>query len=235
MYAHLHPQVTPGSYLLLAVSDTGVGMDEATRQRAFEPFFTTKGPNKGTGLGLATVYGIVKQSGGHIEVYSELGFGTTFKVYLPRAGGSPATLTGADVSSTETLRGTEAILIVEDEEAVRALTHTMLEALGYKVFEARDGTEALDVSSRQNEKLHLLVTDVIMPGMNGRQLFERLRRTMPGLKVLYISGYTDDAILHHGVLEPNTPFLQKPFSSHGLACKVREVLDVPEPPKSDPV
>jgi two-component system, cell cycle sensor histidine kinase and response regulator CckA len=220
-YARSHPDVRPGRYAMLAVSDTGHGMDEATKARVFEPFFTTKEPGKGTGLGLATVYGIVKQSGGSIGVYSEPGHGAAFKVYFPVVAESAAAVQAQPRPAT--LHGTETVLVVEDEAEVRILTRTALENHGYTVLEASRGEEALEVAD--GHPIHLLVTDVVMPGLNGRQVAESLRACQPALKVLFISGYTDDAVVRHGVLQAEAAFLQKPFTAAGLANKVREVLD----------
>ncbi len=213
----------PGPYAMLAVRDTGCGMDEETRARLFEPFFTTKEVGKGTGLGLATAYGIVKQSRGHIEVESAPGRGTTFTLYLPRTGGPvppPET-----VSANGIPRGTETVLLVEDEDAVRQLSRQLLELVGYHVLEARNGPEALQVCEQNGAKIDLVVTDVVMPHMSGRQLADQLSPRYPGLRVLYLSGYTDEAISHHGVLDREVDFLSKPFTLDGLARKVREVLD----------
>lgn len=226
-YARQHAPAQPGHYVVLAVSDTGCGMDEETRSHIFEPFFTTKGPGKGTGLGLATVYGVVKQSGGYIWVYSEPGQGTTFKIYLPRVDEATETV---KVVRTETARarGSETILLVEDEDTVRSLAREILEAHGYAVLEARGGPEALQVSEQQHEGgVHLLLTDVVMPGMNGRDVAERVVSRHPGMKVLYMSGYTANAIAHHGVLDVGVAYLQKPFTLESLTRKVREVLDAP--------
>ena len=222
-YADVHTPVSPGAYVLLAVTDTGTGMDEHTKARVFEPFFTTKEQGKGTGLGLATVYGIVKQSAGFIWVYSELGRGTTFKVYLPRVD-EPTTVPAAR-KATASLQGTETVLLAEDSAAVRAVANQVLTRHGYKVLEAVDGRSALELGTRHEGPVHLLVTDVVMPEMSGRQLADRLTERRPTLKVLFFSGYTDDAITRHGILEPGIAFLQKPFTPDSLARKVREVLD----------
>jgi PAS domain S-box-containing protein len=223
-YARTRPEVCPGPYVMLAVTDTGCGMDAATQARIFEPFFTTKGAGKGTGLGLATVYGIVKQSEGSIFVYSEVGHGTSFKVYLPRAGEAPVV---APRLATPTARpgGRETLLVVEDDVAVRALTTTVLKMSAYEVMEASDGGEAIHLVEEHPDPIHLLVTDVIMPNMSGRVLAERLTSLRPEMKVLYVSGYTDDSVVRHGLLENEVEFLQKPFTPDALARKVREVLD----------
>jgi two-component system cell cycle sensor histidine kinase/response regulator CckA len=221
-YARSHVSVVPGRYAMLAVSDTGCGMDAATKSRIFEPFFTTKGKDKGTGLGLATVYGIVKQSGGNIWAYSELGKGTSFKIFLPRVDAEPAPQVSQAVA---VVRGSgELVLVVEDEPSIQDLLARMLGNLGYQLRVAANGAEALIAVEKEGLKPDLLITDTVMPGMSGRVLAERLRQIQPGLKVLYMSGYTDNAIVHHGVLDPGTPFLQKPFNMGALAGKVREVL-----------
>jgi len=225
-YVRSHANITPGSYVLLAVTDTGIGMDEATRAQIFEPFFTTKEVGKGTGLGLATVYGIVKQSGGFIEVYSELGRGTTFKIYLPRIDEVPLDEKPA-LGAHETPTGTETILLAEDEEGVRSLIRFTLESHGYTVHTTRDGEEALRVSQELASPIHLLITDVVMPKLSGRALVEQLQARHPQMRVLYLSGYTNDAMVRHGVLESGVAFLQKPFAPSALAWKVREVLDYP--------
>jgi PAS domain S-box-containing protein len=225
-YARLHMEAQPGPYVMLAVSDSGAGMDEETLSHLFEPFFTTKETGKGTGLGLATVYGIVKQSGGHIGVYSEVGRGTTFKVYLPLS--EEAVETGSTFQATpELLRGRETILIVEDADVVRNLAREVLSQSGYTVLEARDGKEALRVCQQHEGPIHLLLTDVVMPGMSGCEVAEQLASLRPEMKVLYMSGYTDNAIVRHGVLESGIAYLQKPFSPAALTQKVREALDTP--------
>jgi PAS domain S-box-containing protein len=223
-FVRAHPGARPGSYAMLAVSDTGCGMDEETRARLFEPFFTTKKPGKGTGLGLATVYGIVTQSGGCLEVYSEAGLGTTFKVYLPRFTG-PLSTTRSSQGMRPLLRGSETVLLAEDEAAVRTLAGKILRSCGYEVVEAGDGQEALQVAEQHQGRIDLVITDVVMPHVSGRMLAERLAELRPGVKVLYLSGYTDDAIIRHGLLEAEIAFLQKPFTASGLAQKVRDVLD----------
>jgi PAS domain S-box-containing protein len=210
-------------FVMLAVTDTGVGMDEATKARIFEPFFTTKAPGKGTGLGLATVYGIVQQSGGFIWVYSEPGRGTTFKIYLPRVDAAAEGVAAAALPPVA--GGTETVLLAEDAAAVRAVGKQVLERQGYTVLEAPDGEVALHLAQRHSGPIHLLLTDVVMPGMSGRQLADQLARTRPDTRVLFASGYTDDAVVRHGVLEEGTPYLQKPFTPESLARKVREVLD----------
>jgi two-component system cell cycle sensor histidine kinase/response regulator CckA len=223
-YARRHATVTPGHYVMLAVSDTGTGMDEETQAHIFEPFFTTKEQGKGTGLGLSTVYGIVKQSGGNIWVYSEPEHGTTFKIYLPVAGETDESR--REEVAAERPQGTETILLVEDEEAVRLLLLDILDAEGYAVLPASNGRDALRVCEQHSGPIHLLITDVVMPGMSGRELAARLAEECGDAKVLYMSGYTDDAIIHHGVLDAGTNFLQKPFTPDAVARKVREVLDV---------
>jgi PAS domain S-box-containing protein len=223
-YAVAHPGARPGPHVLLAVSDTGCGMSDEVKARIFEPFFTTKGAGKGTGLGLATVHGIVTQSGGHVGVYSEVGVGTTFKVYLPRAEGLVARSKGR-VGTPTPPRGTETVLLVEDDPGVRALSRHILAGCGYTVLEAGDGDEAERVASRHVGPIHLLMTDVVMPGQGGQAVAKRLLEQHPNLKVLYVSGYTDDAVVRHGVLHDQVNFLQKPFTSAALAWRVREALD----------
>ena len=222
-YARTHWPATAGRFALLAVSDTGVGMTEQTRARIFEPFFTTKEIGKGTGLGLATVYGIVKQSGGFIWVYSEPGHGTTFKIYLPRVNQAPTASPKAPTATS--LLGTETILLTEDAPALRAAARQILERYGYTVLEAPSSKEALTLASSRPGPIHLLLTDVVMPGMSGRELAERFTAQRPEVKVLYMSGYTDDAVVRHGVLRPGTAYLQKPFTPETLGRKVREALD----------
>lgn len=222
-YTRGHPEVPPGRYVLMAVSDTGCGMTPEVKARIFEPFFTTKGPGKGTGLGLATVYGIVKQSGGSVEVYSEPDNGTAFKVYLPRVD-LPVTA-GKSQPPLSPPRGTETILVAEDDRGVRGLTCHVLRSSGYTVLEAADGEDALRAAGRYPGPIHLLLTDVVMPGMNGRELAERLHVTRPHVRVLYLSGYTDDAIVRHGVLEERAEFLQKPFTPLALTSRIRKILD----------
>jgi len=228
-YAAVHQEVKPGRYVMVAVSDTGIGMSAETRLRIFEPFFTTKG--HGTGLGLATVYGIVKQSDGHIAVYSEPGQGATFKVYLPAVEGGAGPHRTGEVP-VPTARASETVLLVEDEPAVRSVSSRVLREAGYTVLEAFHGPQALDLVMRHPGPIDVLVTDVIMPQMSGRELAEQLVVLRPGLKVLYVSGYTDDSILHHGVLEPGVFFLEKPFTPEAILRKLRQVLAAP--PQSGP-
>jgi len=222
-YAESHQPVVSGAYVMLAVSDSGVGMDAETRARIFEPFFTTKEKGRGTGLGLSTVYGIVKQSGGYVWVYSEPGRGTTFKIYLPRVDAPAESL--APPREAGTLVGTETILLAEDDEMLRPLSKGLLEKLGYSVLDAENAVQALALANAHVGPIQLLVADVVMPGASGRELARRLAQSRPDTRVLYVSGYTDDAIVHHGMLEPGLNFLQKPFTPAALARKVREVLD----------
>jgi CheY-like chemotaxis protein len=225
-YVRSHADARSGPHVLVSVTDTGSGIPPEVRARIFEPFFTTKGLGKGTGLGLATVYGIVKQSSGHIAVYSEVGVGTTFKVYLPRAD-APGVVRARPVALVPP-RGTETVLLAEDEGAVRALTRHFLTGCGYTVLEAGDGAEAVRVAAGHAGPIHLLITDVVMPGLGGRVAAERVTERRPEARVLFVSGYTDDAVIRHGVLREGVSFLQKPFSLIALAFKVRDVLDGPE-------
>jgi CheY-like chemotaxis protein len=215
-------EVSPGPYVMVSVSDTGCGMNRETQARIFEPFFTTKEQGKGTGLGLSTAFGIVKQSGGSIWLYSEPGAGTTFKIYLPRvASGTEAPMAAA----TELPRGDETILLVEDEEQVRVVAASILRRAGYSVLAAASPGEAISIAESAQAPIDLLVTDVIMPKMNGRILAERIVAGRPTIKVLFMSGYTDDIILHHGVLDGAVAFLQKPLTRDSLTRRVRQVLD----------
>jgi two-component system cell cycle sensor histidine kinase/response regulator CckA len=230
-YTRSHPGSQAGSYVFLSVTDTGTGMDASILTHIFEPFFTTKERGKGTGLGLATVYGIVKQSNGYIWVDSAPGKGTSFTVYLPRHVGQPA-VEELKVDSGANLRGSESILLVEDAQPLRKLAQTFLEAAGFHVLPAESGEEALEVAARCGVTFDLLLTDVVMPGMNGRLLAEELLPRHPGMKVLYMSGYTDSFIAGHGVLDPGTHLLHKPFTEEVLIRKAREVLDGGKKPAS---
>jgi two-component system cell cycle sensor histidine kinase/response regulator CckA len=229
-YARDHVSVKPGPYVMLAVSDTGIGMNPETVAHIFEPFYTTKESGQGTGLGLSTVYGIVKQSGGYIWVYSEPGKGTTFKVYLPRVAAqvdSKPEMTQLPAAA----KGSETILLVEDEEAVRELASRILSAKGYSVVAAKNTREAEEFSEKHTGQIHLLLTDIIMPGTSGRELARRIAGRHPRTRVLYMSGYTDNVLAQGGVLEAGLSFLQKPFTPGALVQKVRDVLDSPVPAK----
>jgi PAS domain S-box-containing protein len=224
-YVSSHGSVSPGHYVMIAMSDTGIGMDAETQACIFQPFFTAKQQSKGMGLGLATVYGIVRQSEGHIWVYSEPGKGTTFKVYLPRIDQAVEVIAPTYVPVDEPTRGSETILLAEDEEAVCSLVRGVLESRGYDVLKTKGANEALEIGERHKEHIHLLLTDVVMPQMSGMELAEHLAPLHPETKVLYMSGYTDNAVVHLGLLDPGTIFLQKPFTPDALARKVREVLE----------
>jgi CheY-like chemotaxis protein len=227
-YVAQHRGSNRGRHVLIAVSDTGVGMDEATLARLFEPFFTTKPAGRGTGLGLATVYGIVKQSGGSIWVYSEPGRGSTFKIYLPAATAGveppPAPV------DTNALRGTETVLVVEDQAGVRGLIEKTLHRFGYTVIAASTGSEAVAAAVAHRGPIHLMLTDVVLPGASGREAARQVLAVRPTVRVLYMSGYTDDAIVHHGILDPGLAFIEKPFTADDLARRIREVLEADRPP-----
>ena len=233
---HGHPEVQAGPYVLLAISDTGIGMTGEVKQHLFEPFFTTKGVGKGTGLGLASVYGIVKQNGGEIVVESEPGRGTILSIYLPSAGGE-APSAGASVQvAAAAPPGNETILLLEDHEGVLELAEHILREQGYRVMTARDGPQALALAGEHSGEIRLLVTDVVLPGMSGREVAERLLPVCPGLKVLFMSGYTDEVIRHHRVPETGVAFMPKPFNPAEMAHKVRQMLDSPlaeRPPCED--
>ncbi|HEU4748729.1 MAG TPA: PAS domain S-box protein [Gemmatimonadaceae bacterium] len=226
-YTSEHAPVIPGRYIALTVGDTGVGMDKVTKEHAFDPFFTTKEAGKGTGLGLATVYGIVKQSGGYVWIYSEPGMGSTIKVYLPEVSAAAAFSSAGEIAGVPkiTARGSETILLVEDEDAVRSLTCRILQKQGYRVLTAEDGRAAMDIATGEEGRIDLVLTDIVMPGLNGRGLVEKLAGIRPKIKSLYMSGYTDDDIVRRGFVEPSRSFLQKPFTSEVLIQTVRKVLD----------
>ena len=223
--AATHPDAKPGRYVMIMVTDTGSGMDEETRIQIFEPFFTTKGRDKGTGLGLSTVYGIVRQSGGWIEVASEPGVGTSFVLRFPRIDEDRVEETPGVIVDVAT-RGTETILLVEDQDAVRRLTMGILKGHGYRVLEAADGSQATGISQNYSGEIHLLLTDVVLPGINGKELSERLKGLRPNMQVLFTSGYPADVIAHRGVLEPGVAYIPKPFIPRELLAKVRHVLGV---------
>jgi two-component system, cell cycle sensor histidine kinase and response regulator CckA len=225
-YVGSHGDVTPGPHVLLAISDTGTGMSDEVRRRLFEPFFTTKGNGGGTGLGLATVFGVVKQSGGSIFVYSEEGRGTTFKIYLP-VSQDPLPVPAPDDEEPVSRHGTETIVVVEDDPSVRELVRLMLDGCGYEILSAPDADSAARLCSEHPGGVDLLLTDVVMPDVGGRVLAERLTALFPRLRVLFMSGYSDEAVFRHGIIRPDTAFIEKPFSQAGLARKVREVLDAP--------
>ena len=223
-YAHQHVSVSPGRYVMLAVSDQGSGMNTETLRHIFEPFYTTKRHEEGTGLGLSTVYGVVKQNRGNIWVYSEVGRGTTFKVYVPQVN-QVVDARKTEAVSTAVARGTETVLLAEDEELVRKFVRSILEKSGYTVLEAHHGSEALRVALQHPGPIHLLLTDMVMPLMDGKLLAQRMVGLRPGIRVLYMSGYSENAVVHYGVLESGTAFIEKPFTVETLARKVRDVLD----------
>ncbi|MBI1830918.1 MAG: response regulator [Planctomycetes bacterium] len=225
-YAKHHPHVLPGNYVLMAMTDTGIGMSPAILAHIFEPHFTTKGPGKGTGLGLATVNTIVKHHGGHIDVDSEIGRGASFKIYLPQAGHASVPH-ASDAKLRIIPRGQETILLVEDEDSVRALARHVLELNGYNVLEAVNGDDAIVLAERHPGPIHLLLSDVVLPTRGGRALADHLLGILPNLRLLFLSGYTSDAVLRHGIADSDFAFLQKPFGAAALAQKVREVLDQP--------
>jgi CheY-like chemotaxis protein len=222
-YCADHTDVVPGAYIMLAVSDDGCGMDRDVIEHLFEPFFTTKDMGQGTGLGLATVYGIVKQNDGFINVYSKPDKGTTIKIYLPCCATEEAAAAADPVQAIK--GGTETILLVEDEETLLDLSRTLLEGLGYRVLTAATPGEAIQLAEAHPGEIHLLITDVVLPGMNGRTLSERIRTLQPALKCLFMSGYTANVIAHRGILDKGVQFIQKPFMKKGLAAKVREALE----------
>jgi CheY-like chemotaxis protein len=222
-YAATHPQAAAGRYVQLSVSDTGQGMSAQVKRRIFEPFFTTKPNGRGTGLGLATTFAIVKQAGGSIEVYSEIALGTTFTIYLPRVDSRSEV--HVETRDSQALQGNETVLLVEDDASVRVMTFNMLRHMGYDVLQARSGQEALAMVDQHHGTVDLLLTDVVMPGMNGRELAEQLKRHRPQTTVLFTSGYAEDVIVHHGIVDQDLNFIPKPFPMHSLGIKLREVLD----------
>jgi CheY-like chemotaxis protein len=224
VYAGEEVGAGPGEYVLLAVTDSGVGMDATTKARAFEPFFTTKGPERGTGLGLSTVYGIVKQWGGAVQIYSDAGWGTTVKVYLPRTHGVAEPIGRADAGRSMP-QGSETVLFAEDQDAVASVVRATLQLCGYRVLQAHNGREALSLSERHEGAIPLLITDLVMPGMSGLELAEAIRNARPETKVLFISGYSERAFSSQTVTDMGAAFLQNPFMPHALSRKVREVLD----------
>jgi CheY-like chemotaxis protein len=226
LYRAAHPVVQPGKYVLLAVSDTGTGMDAETQAHIFEPFFTTKEQGKGTGLGLATVYGVVKQSGGFIWVYSELGRGTTFKIYLPRVDGPAASIPVVHIPSS-LARGTETVLLAEDEQDVREVAREFLESAGYTVLEAAGGAEALEVSAAHAGPIELLITDMVMPGISGQELARKMRGLREGIRVIYMSGYSEHAAGEAAKCDAAAMVLTKPFSRAVLLRTVRDILPIP--------
>jgi PAS domain S-box-containing protein len=237
-YVRSHAEARPGPFVLLSVTDNGLGMDPAVMEHIFEPFFTTKGVGKGTGLGLATVHGIVNQSGGHIWVYSEPGRGTTFKIYLPRVHTALDPSVAASPGSPRMAEGAETILVVEDDDPVRKATERVLRRAGYQVVGVNSGAEALAAMEAREDPIHLMITDVVMPGMTGPDLAERLLADLPGLRVIFVSGYTDEMVARQGLLGAGRHFLEKPFSIDVLLDRVREVLDgstptLPDPPESE--
>jgi CheY-like chemotaxis protein len=224
-YVRGFPDLRPGEYVMLAISDTGAGISKEVKARLFEPFFTTKGVGKGTGLGLATCHGIIKQSGGHIAVYSESGRGATFKIYLPQVE-QPTKALAPRREMAELPRGTEAILVVEDDPALREMSAALLKRLGYTVLAAANGVEALSLTHQKGTgHIDLLFTDVVMPQMSGKELSDRIHSLHPDMKVVFASAYTENAIVHQGVLDDGVVLLQKPFTPSALALKLREVLD----------
>ncbi len=228
-----YSELKPGDYVLLAISDTGTGMSQDVKARVFEPFYTTKGVGQGTGLGLSTCYGIIKQSGGHISVYSELARGTTFKIYLPEVESQNLPVIPR-INALNLPSGTETILLVEDDPALREMAATLLRRLGYNILTAANGVEALSVRHDRNSgHVDLLFTDVVMPHMSGKELADRVRALYPHTRILFTSSYTENAIVHQGVLDKGVLLLQKPFTPSALAHKLREALDTPRPPKPE--